>query len=98
MKRLTAFLLLTLLVLLLWPAASGRAQAVQDAAGPSPALPSAPGPAAPQGAVPEWQARLELGRMLLWDKQYDAALAEFKKIMAERPDALEARVGSYNFV
>lgn len=91
MKRLTAFLLFAFALV---AAAGVSAQVKDDPATPSAALPSAPGPEAPQGVVPNWQARLELGRMLLWDKQYDAALAEFRKVMAERPDSMEARVGA----
>lgn len=96
MKRFPAFLLL---ILFLMPASGASAQTgaatpTEDPSAPSAALPSAPGPEAPQGVVAEWQARLELGRMLLWDRQYDDALAEFRKVMAERPESLEARVGA----
>ena len=40
-----------------------------------------------------WQARLELARLLAYSKRYDEALAEYGKVLAERPDSREAKIG-----
>lgn len=52
------------------------------------------GPAAYTGKteeVPDWVARWELARALSYSKRYDESVAEYKKLLAERPDLLKAK-------
>jgi tetratricopeptide (TPR) repeat protein len=37
-------------------------------------------------SIPDWQARWELARALSYLQRYDESLAEYKKVLAERPD------------
>jgi tetratricopeptide (TPR) repeat protein len=41
--------------------------------------------------IPDWQARLELARLLSYLKKYDESVAEYAKVLREKPDAVEAR-------
>lgn len=41
--------------------------------------------------IPDWQARLELARLLSYLKRYDESIAEYEKVLRERPDFVEAR-------
>ncbi len=54
-----------------------------------------PGPAIPikQGEeVPDWVARWELARVLSYADKYDESIAEYLKLLKEKPDLSEARV------
>jgi tetratricopeptide (TPR) repeat protein len=42
--------------------------------------------------IPDWQARLELARLLSYVKRYDESLAEYQKVLQEKPDLTEARL------
>lgn len=71
---------------------------------PAPAAPAAPPksdpkPLAPDAAVSDAEARLELARVLSYLKRYDEALAEYKKALALRPsdNALLAEQGRVFF-
>jgi len=42
--------------------------------------------------IPDWQARLELARVLSHVKRYDESLAEYRKVLREKPDLTAARL------
>jgi tetratricopeptide (TPR) repeat protein len=42
--------------------------------------------------IPDWKARWELARLLSYAKRYEESLAEYAKVLKERPDLLEAKV------
>lgn len=58
---------------------------------PSPPLPS-PTAEASGAEIPEWQARLELARLLSYQKRYQEALAEYEKVLKAKPDLTSARM------
>jgi tetratricopeptide (TPR) repeat protein len=41
--------------------------------------------------IPDWQARLELARLLSSLKRYDESIGEYQKVLREKPDSVEAR-------
>jgi tetratricopeptide (TPR) repeat protein len=41
--------------------------------------------------IADWQARLELARLLSYLKRYNESIAEYQKVIKEKPDLLEAR-------
>ena len=51
--------------------------------------PKLPGPSA--DVIPDWQARLELARILSYMKRYDESIAEYEKVLKEKPDMLAAK-------
>ncbi len=52
-----------------------------------PELPApAPAPGALAGEIPDWQARLELARLLSYTGKYGESAAEYEKVLAVRPD------------
>jgi tetratricopeptide (TPR) repeat protein len=63
-----------------------------------PGLPAAPSTA--EGAmaagmgkeIPEWQARLELARLLSYTERYDESIAEYRKVLLARPDMHEVGI------
>jgi len=46
----------------------------------------------PGEEIPDWLARLELARVLSYVKRYDASIAEYEKVLKEKPDLKEARI------
>ena len=42
--------------------------------------------------IPDWQARLELARLLSYEKRYGESLAEYEKILKFKPDFMTARM------
>jgi tetratricopeptide (TPR) repeat protein len=42
--------------------------------------------------IPDWQARLELARVLSYAKRYDESLAQYEKVLAEKPGLLTAEI------
>lgn len=66
------------------------------AAGPDAAGPGAgPAPASSrvniEQGIPDWLARWELAKVLSHAKRYDEAIAEYRKLLAEKPDLAEAK-------
>ncbi|GAB1487572.1 MAG TPA: tetratricopeptide repeat protein [Opitutaceae bacterium] len=71
--------------------------------------PPAPAPVAPTGgssriisaqeAVPDWQARLELARVLSYLKRWDESFVEYRRVLADRPDdhAVRQEFGQVQF-
>lgn len=55
----------------------------------SPPAVTPPGPA-PE-VIPDWQARLELARILSYMKRYDESIAEYEQVLKEKPDLLAAK-------
>lgn len=55
------------------------------------AVPKAPTANQPSGDIPDWQARLELARLLSYVKRYDESLVEYGKVLAEKPELVEAK-------
>jgi len=49
-------------------------------------------PAPPGEAIPDWQARWELARVLSYTGKYDESILEYQKLLREKPDLPEARV------
>lgn len=47
---------------------------------------------APVEEIPDWQARLELARLLSYVKRYDESLAEYQKVLKEKPDLVDAQL------
>ncbi len=41
--------------------------------------------------IPDWQARLELARLLSYTQRYDESIEEYKKVLHAKPDLPEAR-------
>jgi thioredoxin-like negative regulator of GroEL len=41
--------------------------------------------------IPDWQARLELARILSYMKRYDESISEYEKVLQEKPDVPAAR-------
>lgn len=82
-KRVSALILCCLLTM---PAFGGTARS-------APPLPPPPAEIATGIAeIPEWQARLELARLLSYEKRYKEALAEYEKVLQARPDLNTARM------
>lgn len=42
--------------------------------------------------IPDWMARWELARVLSYTKRYDESVAEYKKLLKEKPDLLKAKI------
>lgn len=87
-KKLTAIILQLLILLIVSPAESA------DTPGNSPrgAAIGKPFPSVSAGdEIPDWVARLELARVLSYAKRYDEAAAEYRKLLAKKPDLHEAR-------
>lgn len=42
--------------------------------------------------IPAWQARWELARVLSYAKRYDESISQYRKLLAEKPDLLEAKI------
>ncbi|HEJ83478.1 MAG TPA: tetratricopeptide repeat protein [Desulfobacteraceae bacterium] len=49
-------------------------------------------PVRPGEEIPDWVARLELARVLGYAKRYDEAIAEYEKVLQEKPDLMEAKI------
>jgi len=75
------------------------------AVAPATAQPDAPTPAAPPRseaappdlpplgeAIADWQARWELARLLSYVQRYDESLAEYRTLLAQRPELDQARL------
>jgi len=46
----------------------------------------------PGEEIPDWIARLELARVLSYVKRYDESIAEYEKVLKEKPGLTEARI------
>jgi tetratricopeptide (TPR) repeat protein len=53
--------------------------------------PDKPEPGQLGETIPDWQARLELARLLSHLKKYDESITEYQKVLSEKPDSVEAR-------
>lgn len=42
--------------------------------------------------IPDWQARLELARLLSYTERYQASAAQYRKVLEQKPDLVEARL------
>ncbi len=42
--------------------------------------------------IPDWQARLELARLLSYTKRYSESIAQYEKLISEKPDLITARI------
>jgi len=95
-KRTVPFLFFATAFLLLSGAAPGEERAGQRNVGAGSSSPgqTVTGPAQ-EGSVeeiPDWKARWELARLLSYVKRYEESLAEYGKVLKERPDLLEAKL------
>lgn len=70
-------------------ATAGPGQAAATIRKPAPVIPES-------GDIPAWVARLELARVLSYARRYDEAIAEYRKLLAARPDLTEARIEMAN--
>lgn len=43
-------------------------------------------------AIPDWMARWEIARVLSYQKKYDESIEEYKKVLQENPDLVQARL------
>lgn len=50
-----------------------------------------PSAASAEQAVPAWKARWELARTLSYAKKLDESIEQYKKLLAEKPDLVEAK-------
>jgi tetratricopeptide (TPR) repeat protein len=99
MKRVAWFVAVIFLAAGLF-AFAGEAFSEAGAVKPGVNAPSAAG--APPGAepsregspqdIPEWKARWELARLLSYVKRYQESIAEYDKLLREKPDLLEAKI------
>jgi len=62
------------------------------AAGPSQAQQVKPIQVEPGEEIPDWLARWELARVLSYVKRYDESIAEYQKVLKEKPGLMEARI------
>jgi tetratricopeptide (TPR) repeat protein len=46
----------------------------------------------PLQEIPDWKARWELARLLSYVKRYQESVAEYEKVLKEKPDLLEAKI------
>ncbi len=99
----TFAVLIASLLLTFWLAAPEAATSppAKPAAAPPPAPPvSRPPQVAPTPEpledlgreIPDWRARLELARLLSYAKRYDESLTEYRRVLKDRPDLMEARL------
>jgi len=42
--------------------------------------------------IPDWQARLELARLLSYTKRYEASVLQYRKLLNQKPDLAKARL------
>lgn len=42
--------------------------------------------------IPEWQARLELARLLSYRERYEESVVQYRRVLQDRPDLVEARL------
>ena len=42
--------------------------------------------------IPEWQTRLELARLLTYQQKYEEALAQYRKVLTEKPDMIDVKI------
>lgn len=42
--------------------------------------------------IPDWQARLELARLLSYTERYEASAGQYRKLLEQKPDLVEARL------
>ncbi len=42
--------------------------------------------------IPQWQARLELARLLSYTERYQESVEQYRKVVQEKPDLMEARL------
>ncbi|RPI64737.1 MAG: tetratricopeptide repeat protein [Planctomycetaceae bacterium] len=69
---------------------SQTSPATSPTSGPEIAQPT---PSAPNNAdIPDWQVRWELARVLGYSKKYDEAIRQYNKLLADKPDLLDAKV------
>ncbi len=69
-----------------WAASPVFSQPAAPAPEAKPIIPApAPEPKALTGEIPEWQARLELARLLSYTGKYGESAAEYEKVLAARP-------------
>lgn len=78
------------LLLCLSAAFPARGAAVKTGSGNG-VTPSKPAAGQLGEIIPDWQARLELARLLSYLKRYDESIGEYQKVIREKPDSLEAR-------
>ena len=45
----------------------------------------------PGREIPAWKARLELARLLSFSKKYEQSIAQYQKVIKQKPDLLQAR-------
>jgi thioredoxin-like negative regulator of GroEL len=64
----------------------------QDAPRPGDSAAAAPVMNQPTGPeIADWQARWELAKVLSYMKKFDESLAEYRKLLAEKPDLINAK-------
>lgn len=71
-----------------WPRLSAAAPA---GAAPSSERTGSPGAGGYSNDIPEWQARWELARLLSHTRRYAEALAEYAKLLKEKPNLWQAK-------
>jgi tetratricopeptide (TPR) repeat protein len=84
--------LLVLFLLLLCLSAAFPALGAEVETGPGAGVTTSKPAAGQLGeTIPDWQARLELARLLSYLKRYDESIGEYQKVIREKPDSVEAR-------
>jgi thioredoxin-like negative regulator of GroEL len=65
-----------------------------SAADPQPTqAPPTPAPSATEGAMSDTQTRLELAKVLTYDKKYAEAIEAYRQVLAAEPNNIEAKIG-----
>lgn len=72
--------------------ASLLAAVAAQAAPPTVPFPAFSVPSAAQETIPDWQARVELARVLSHAHRFEESLAEYERVLAERPGDTELKI------
>ena len=88
-------LLIALIVLLVFPSCPANVKAVEPAPLTPEVQPSAESAQLPNLApigedIQDWQARWELARLLSYTKRYEESLAQYRRLLQEKPDLPKA--------
>jgi tetratricopeptide (TPR) repeat protein len=82
---------ITFFALLSWLVAAPTLEAQVKPGTDPEIIPAKPEPGQLGETIPDWQARLELARLLSHLRKYDESITEYQKVLREKPGSFEAR-------